>query len=139
MLTLPFIFFDVSSVVVVVILGDEDIVLLQESGKVLADQSSHIQERHHHNCHADKTKGCLEHIQRSGRMKTKSSFTHELSDSADIRRNKGEICRLKHYPRVVCCIYKHLQAQNFACCNISLYFYWKSSKLKHNIAACIIL
>lgn len=53
----PFIFR--SSIVIIVILRDKDVMLLQESGKVLADQSSHIKERHHHYCHADKTKRCF--------------------------------------------------------------------------------
>lgn len=63
-LTLPF--FSVNdSVIVVIVLWDKDVMLLQESSKVLADQSSHIQERHHHYCHTDKTKRCLENIKRN--------------------------------------------------------------------------
>lgn len=34
--------------------------LFQKSREVLADQSSDIQERHHHYCHADQTKWGLE-------------------------------------------------------------------------------
>lgn len=49
----------ISSVIVIIILRDEDVVLLQDSGKVLADQSSHIEEWHHHCSHSDETKGRL--------------------------------------------------------------------------------
>lgn len=48
------------SIIVVVILWDKDVVLLQESSKILADQISHIKERHHHQCHADKAERCLQ-------------------------------------------------------------------------------
>lgn len=52
----PIYFSKVGSIIIIVILRDKDVMLLQESGKVLADQSSHIKEGHHHYCHADKTK-----------------------------------------------------------------------------------
>lgn len=47
------------SVVIVIILGDEDIVLLQQRSKVLADQSPHIQEGHHYQSNPDKAEGGL--------------------------------------------------------------------------------
>lgn len=47
------------SVVIVIILGDEDIVLLQQRSKVLADLSPHIQEGHHYQSNPDKAEGGL--------------------------------------------------------------------------------
>lgn len=47
------------SVIVVVVLGDEDVVLLQQRSKVLADQSPHIQEGHHYQRNPDKAEGGL--------------------------------------------------------------------------------
>lgn len=51
---------EVSSVIIIVIFRDKDVMLFQKSGEVLADQRSDIQERHHHYCHADQTKWGLE-------------------------------------------------------------------------------
>lgn len=47
------------SVVIVIVLGDEDVVLLQQCGKVLADLSPHIQEGHHYQSNPDKAEGGL--------------------------------------------------------------------------------
>lgn len=57
---------------------------LQKSGKVLADQSPNIQERHHHYCHADKTKWCLENkeenegLMQGGDTRTDQITNHKL-------------------------------------------------------------
>lgn len=50
------VFSDVSSIIIIIIIRDKDVMLLQESGKTLADLSSHIQERYHHYCHTGQTK-----------------------------------------------------------------------------------
>lgn len=39
---------EASVVVVIIVLGDEDVVLLQEGSKAFADPSPHIQEGHHY-------------------------------------------------------------------------------------------
>lgn len=47
------------SVVIVVVLGNEDVVLLEQCREVLADLSPHIQEGHHYQSNPDKTEGGL--------------------------------------------------------------------------------
>lgn len=48
-----------SSVIIIVVLGHKDVVLLQQRCKVLADQSSQIQEGHHYQSNPDKAEGGL--------------------------------------------------------------------------------
>lgn len=47
------------SVIIVIVLGDKDVVLLQQRSKALADQSPHIQEGHHYESNPEKAEGGL--------------------------------------------------------------------------------
>lgn len=54
------------SVVIVIILGYEDVVLLQQRSKVLADLSPHIQEGHDYQSNPEKAEGGLHGFGQNG-------------------------------------------------------------------------
>lgn len=53
------------SVVIVVVIWDEDIVFLQKSSEMFTDQITDIQERNHHYKHAGQTERDLQKYDRS--------------------------------------------------------------------------